>query len=280
MLVSWVRLLDGRLRDSLLGRDLLAGLALGVLMQLASVAGAYAWAAATGGHALPEFIDSPGSQTSALMSTGSALTVVVRAILGALQTALSGAALAALFTQFTKRRVLSLVLSGLTMLVIQLPGMVGTGYLFVLVPVVVAVALFAMVRFGFVAVITFLTAQSVLSNLPIVTPGSSWYWSTTAVGVIVLAGLALWCLRSMLAPPARAISHDDLLRSMRGSATGSYAFAGGGPAMRGATPRPATPSQMATEPTPHRPTPSQLPTELSPPPGTASGAGAKPPGTE
>ena len=44
MLVSWVRLLDGRLSDSLLGRDLLAGLCLGVLMQLASIAGAYAWA--------------------------------------------------------------------------------------------------------------------------------------------------------------------------------------------------------------------------------------------
>jgi hypothetical protein len=276
MLVSWVRLLDGRLRDSLLGRDLLAGLALGALMQLVAVAGACAWAAAMGGHALPEFIDSPGSQTSALMSTGSAITVVVRAIVGALQTALSAAALAALFTQVTKRRVPSLVLSGLVVMVIQAPGVVDGGYLLVLVPIVVAVALFAMVRFGFVAVISFLTAQAVLSNLPIVTPGSSWYWSTTAVGVVVLAGLALWCLRSMLAPPARAISRDDLLRSMRGPVAGSHAFAGGGSAARGAMPGPAAPSQMATEPSPHRPPSSQLPTELSPPPGAQ---GTKPPGT-
>jgi serine/threonine-protein kinase len=262
VLVSWVRLLDGRFRDSLLARDVLAGLSLGTAIQVLGIAGAWAVAAAGGGHALPQYSDSPGTQTDALMSTGGAITVLLRSLLSALQVALSGAALAALFTQLTRRRLPSLVLAGLVMLLIQGPGIVQGWYTVVLVVVIIGVALFTMVRFGFVALLVFVTTQNVLSGLPLVTPGASWYWPATAVGVVVLGGLALWCLRSMLVTPPSAVSYDELVRTMRASALASRT------PTRAASVSPATPadSQLVTAPSPPRGVESQTPTEYAPRP--------------
>jgi hypothetical protein len=272
VLVSWVRLLDARFRDSLLGRDVLAGLSLGLLTQVLALLGAQAWAAATGGHALAEYSDAPGIQTTALMSTGLAVTVAVRALLGALQTSLAGAALTALFTQITHRRVPALVLGGFVMLIIQLPGM-RTGFAFVLVPLIIAVGLASMVRFGFVAMLAYLTTWSLVSSLPIVTPGSSWYWPTTAVGVVLMLGAALWSLRSMLTVPAASAAQDDWrLSSLRGASAGSRAYASGA-AARTPAPAASTSSQLPTELAPRATTSSQTPTEFAPRPEGGPGDG-------
>jgi hypothetical protein len=109
-----------------------------------------------------------------------------------------------------------------------------------------------------------------------VTPGSSWYWPTTAVGVVVLLGAALWSLRSMLTAPAASAARDEWrLSSLRGSAAASRAYASGA-AARTPAPAASTSSQMPTELAPRATTSSQTPTEFAPRPEGEPGDGGPP----
>jgi serine/threonine-protein kinase len=224
-LVSWIRLLEGRWRDRRLGRDVLAGIALGLgltlVLMTVSVAGTM-----FGRSILPsDFLDSPAQQTDALLGTSAALSQLLVSLTSALQSALLGTALIALLTLLTKRRVLALVLSGLAMMFINGTGSGATG-------VMATAGLFAMliaifIHFGFVAIVVAATVYGMTGVIPLVLPGTSWYWSTTAVALLVIGALAAFAMTAML-------------RGERG--VRAAALPAGGAPGRLPTPAPRTPS--------------------------------------
>ncbi len=255
LLVSWMRLLDGRVRDPRVGRDTMAGLVGGVGLQLLLALGVLAWTAVSHRGLAVNFLENPGAQTDALMGIAPALRVGAGAALAALQIGLSATAFLALFTSLMRRRVPALVLTGVLLVLLQggfdggLTGLVA----------IAAFSLVWLVRFGLVALTVELATLSLLQQSPLVLPGASWYWPTTAVALALMGVLAAWSLRSMLRGRTGAAHAADVLAASR--MTGWSAYVPGTPAPA-ATPSPRSRAKSpAAAPRPE--TPSQAPTQLA-----------------
>jgi serine/threonine-protein kinase len=196
-LVSWMRLLDGRWRDRRLGRDVLAGLAAGTVLQLLSIGIVQGWTTLTRQPLPSALVDAPGVQTDAVMGVGAAVSVILTTVSGALESGLAGVAVLALLTVVLRRNLPALLAAGVFMMLLN--GAVGlSAVALVLMVVSYAMLLLLFVRFGFVSMLVGVMTVSVLEAIPLVTPGASWYWPATAVGLTGLLGLAALATRAML----------------------------------------------------------------------------------
>jgi len=198
MLVSWARLASGRMRDPMVGRDVLAGLALGGLGVVGTLLGNAALAAA--GHVVqPNLVD--GASLAAIATPGGmgygvsyTLSVMVLIVLETLVMCL----LVHLVTR--NDRLTFLVAGAVTTLLLfasqrtpELPWPVIES---VLPTVVIFVALF---RFG---LLTALACQFALSVLPLVPPvldGGTWYGMRGLLVLIPFGALAIFAAWNALA---------------------------------------------------------------------------------
>ncbi len=187
-LISWTRLLGGRWRDPLVGRDLLIGLTAGAIMHLV-VRGA--------GHVPTWFGEPP--PTPAMINPDPLLGTHL--LLGSVLGAVGGVLLSALvvFLVFTLIRLkvrwtwLAFALSTVGFALLISGEFIGGERLWfeVLMSLGVSGLLTAAAWwFGYTVLVAMLAVNQLLYRVPIVTDLSTWYAGTTVAGLLLLLGLA------------------------------------------------------------------------------------------
>jgi serine/threonine-protein kinase len=194
-LVSWTRLLNGGIRDAVVGRDVLIGLAFGAGLSVVSVLAR----ASIGWVGLPERGPDLVS-LDALLSTRSLLSHVVGLPVSATLAGLSLLLLFLVLRLVTRRDWIAAVVVVGFLVIGDLAGAggLGKGHLWLLLPLS-AVAwgsfILLMLRFGVLAAVTAVWTANMLQVLPLVYASD---WTGTAVYVVVpvVLGLAVLAFRS------------------------------------------------------------------------------------
>ena len=194
LLFSWSRLVGGRFRDPLVGRDVLAGMLAGLAMVLCLEIGS----------AIPNWVNLAG------MTPISPYRETLRSSAGALGhlfgesylTPLNGLGfltLIVLSQVLLRRRWLAVGLSGLLMFLL-LGGLSGENFA-IDVPVAIVLTtlfLFVAVRFGILAFTIALFVGQLLINDPLTLDLSRWYAARGLVFVGLILALAVWAFRTSL----------------------------------------------------------------------------------
>ena len=205
MIVSWVRLLGGRLRDPLVGRDALFGLLVGVAMRL--VDQVYQIACARLGVAEP-LIDLPAgppldAQLNGLRGPREALASAIGFIVVPLLLSFATLMLLTLSRVVLRRPWLA---TAACFFLLTVPGI---PYETEFVPVLVwsaltaALALAVLFRIGFLALAVGTSFHILLLSLPMTTDPSAWYAGRTLLVVVIGGAVAAYGVRA--AVPRRAV---------------------------------------------------------------------------
>ena len=178
-IVSWMRVLTGRLRDPLVGRDLLVGVLSGVLL-----AGAGVLQVVVNGDPPSDAL--VALSLNALLSGRHLASAAIFAAVDALQYAL-GAFFMLLLLRLIFRTTWAAVavMIAFSLLLAENAGIVyalaGATFFFVVV-----------LRVGLLAGAAMLVTQRLLTRIPITLDLTVWYGGTTTVVVLLVTGLALW----------------------------------------------------------------------------------------
>ncbi|MCC6652833.1 MAG: serine/threonine protein kinase [Candidatus Eisenbacteria bacterium] len=262
VLVSWMRLLDGRWRDARLGRDVLGGMAWGAALHAFGVTAVLAQARLAHAPVSPEVIDNSGLQTDALMGTSWAIVVMLGAAVTAMQMALSTAAVLGLISRVLRGNTALTIAAGIAFAMLLQGAYARTPIGLTTQVLLVSSLIVLLMRMGLVTMLVATFTVLALPAIPLVFPGQSWYWNTTAVMLACFAVLAAWAMNA-------ARSHRPLTARADGGtmAPSSYAARPAPPVRR--TPPPAKAlSELPTQvsPPPAREDASEAETRLSPPP--------------
>jgi hypothetical protein len=181
--VSWTRVLEGRMRDPLVGRDVLVGVLAGVLL-----AGALALLIHVDGH--PRSDAFVGLSLDALRSTRLLLSRVIVHALDGLQYALGGFFMLLLMRLVLRQTWLAMIV--LTVLSLPLAETFWTpaGILYA----VGAANLFFVIvlRFGLLSGAAMLMSQCLLTRIPLTLDFNAWYAGSSMMVVLLVLGLAFW----------------------------------------------------------------------------------------
>jgi serine/threonine-protein kinase len=206
MLVSWVRLISGRLRDPLVGRDLLIGVAYGagsaIVIQLIG------WIPRTLG------IDDYGLHTEtwsweSLTGLRHAISAIAALHTIAALTVFTGVILILVLRVLVRKTWIAVSVASVLFLAFYLPSY---GHLLpYVVGMLVAMALFWIVlfRIGLLAIFVGATVRDLLLYLPLTFDLGAWYAEVTLVAVAIVAGLAAWGFWVSLA--GRPLFRDEIL---------------------------------------------------------------------
>jgi hypothetical protein len=191
-IISWTRVLSGKLRDPRVGRDVLVGLLLGVACN------AVQWSAFFVGKMMGMIPPRPewGNAGDLLPVFGAAevLDNHVHSILIGMQIL----SLLLLLKLLLRRMWLA---GSVFVLVFTIQFSVGSEYPLLATPLImVSLIVFtvATVRFGLLTVIAFLFALLAFGDLPLSTDLSSWHAGVTWAILAAIAGLSLWSFRAAL----------------------------------------------------------------------------------
>jgi len=183
-IIAWNRLLDGRLHDPMVGRDLLVGSATGMLMALLWHATALLSASRLTG---PTFALGPARHVihGLAFTAGDA---VVRA-LGVITVLL-------VLRAILRRTMLAGIIATVMIGIMELgdgAGPIGIRAVFALVAAALGVAL--MFRFGLLAAIACAFYVLAVGRLPLTLDPNAWYFARSAVVLALLVGFAAYALR-------------------------------------------------------------------------------------
>ena len=194
VLTSWTRLVSGRVRDPLVGRDILTGTLAGAAIALLREGGfiASTWLG----------LRSPATLTSSLDGLGSwrqfaSLGLFVP--LEALSLALGWLLILLLLRIVFRSDTLAVVATIIVVLpIVTLPGDhlvldVSLGVL------VAAVSVFVLLRFGLFALVIEISFANALARLPITLNSSDWYVGRSVIVLLCLAGLVGYGFHTSLA---------------------------------------------------------------------------------
>ena len=206
MLVSWVRILDGRFRDPLVGRDILVGAAAGALRALVERLQFWIPAALGGTSALPAF----GHWTfESLRGTVPAFVSVVGIHTQALFEIIFPMTMLLVFRLLLRHTVPALIaLSLLGALLFypetgSVPGyLVGIGVSLVLVWGV-------LFRFGLLGFAAMFSVYRLLERLPLTLHPADWYLGAALLALAFIAAPALWGFWASRA--GRPLFRDEIL---------------------------------------------------------------------
>jgi serine/threonine-protein kinase len=190
-IISWTRLLSGRVRDPLVGRDVLFGALLGAGWSVTFVVG---WL----------FVLRMGSSPQ-LGSTDYLLGM--RDVIGNWGGNLMGSVLGTLmfFLVLVMLRVLlrnPWLAAAVFVAIYTVPKVLSSDYPWTVLPIwliIYGVAAFAVVRFGLVALAIGILMANLLLNLPYSLDFSIWYTSHTVFSVAIFAALAGWAAYTSMA---------------------------------------------------------------------------------
>ncbi len=198
LMVSWMRLLDGRWRDSRVGADVLVGVAIGAALFVIGYGLQWAWGAATHAMVMPGALDDPAAATDTLMGGGWPWSQLLSSLTHGVFSALVFAGVLALFTSLTRQRWLGIALASTLLGLFQQSGGPPAPFDFAMLVLLAVVWTLTVMRTGLVTGVAMVAVWRVLQVFPMVTPGGSWYWPVTAVGlgaIALLAGGAFWLAR-------------------------------------------------------------------------------------
>ena len=197
LLVTWSRLVSGRVRDPLFGRDLLIGALIGVAMSVITF----------GHYALPKLFGwgeftPPLSTVSVLEGAGAYWALVLASLTGAIGNAMLGGVGLTLFRLVIPSQRVVLIVAALFFSFLAARGQIETGSL----PLDLAIGLllvipviWAIVRFGFVAGTVAFFVHFLTKDVPMTLDPSRLYFSeslTTAVLVVAVAGIGFVLARA------------------------------------------------------------------------------------
>jgi serine/threonine-protein kinase len=190
-IISWSRLTTGRVRDPLIGRDVLWGVTLGTVWSLVISIGLLL---------LERVGDTPQLPSQALLAGGRQLLGVW---LGAVVQSIQGT-LEFFFLLFLLRAVLRnkwlaaavfvSILTSINSLVNPHPGILAPIW-----AVVYSIAAYAVVRFGLITLAVAIFTANTLLNLPYTLDFSNWYAIDTWVVVLSFVAMAAWGFHTSLA---------------------------------------------------------------------------------
>jgi hypothetical protein len=208
MLVSWVRLMGGRLRDPLVGRDLLVGVVYGTAFAL--VIQTTAWITQIVG------LDDWGPQIQ-LWSWESlkGLRHAISALAGLHTTAVLNMlvgimALLGLRLLLRKTWIAVILTSGLFFIMVS-PGQGDIRPFIISFLVLAAIHWFVLFRFGLLPILVGATISDLLQNLPLTFDLTAWYAHVTLLTLAVVLGLAGWGFWVSLA--GRPLFRDQILEA-------------------------------------------------------------------
>jgi serine/threonine-protein kinase len=196
-LVSWVRLLDGRFRDPLVGRDCLIGCLLGALL----AANSMLWHVAPSwwGSASPPPYGDP-EVLATLNGLRQAVGVVLRIPIFAVQEAMLDLVFLVLLRALLRKTWIAATVFFLVGTLVQM-GPEPAEPVLELLRSGISVVLFLGVffRFGLLPTLLGLWFVFTLESFPLTFDLSAWYGSRTLVGLAALVGVAGWAFRVSLA---------------------------------------------------------------------------------
>ena len=185
-LVSWSRLLSGRWRDWMIGRDLLLGTAGAVAAQ---VVWCLAWRVADRfGAAMPTYQQ---LLSATLISGPSAVSSIFERILWALIIAFLDLFLFVVALALVRRVWLAVAVTALV-IGLQIVGSLTPALSISFFLFTTLVFLVLLVRFGFVAATAYLTAEMLLFGFPVTSDMKAFYAGAGLVCLGVLAALMVW----------------------------------------------------------------------------------------
>jgi serine/threonine-protein kinase len=208
MLVSWVRLMGGRVRDPLVGRDLLIGVVFGACAALMTqIAG---WIPQTLG------MDDYGLRNSfwsfeSLVGLRHAITAIAGVHTIAVLFNFVGIIAFLVLRVLVRRTWIAIVAATVLFLFVFLPA--HGNLLVYLLSFLVTVALFwiVLLRIGLLAVLVGATIRDLLQALPLTFDLTAWHADVTLLTLAVVLGLAGWGFWVSLA--GRPLFRDELLEA-------------------------------------------------------------------
>jgi hypothetical protein len=195
VLISWTRLLAGKVWDPLVGRDVLAGAFLGMIATVL----AYAL------DALPYWLNVPGltpvqALPASLGGPNRFLSAGLGQLLAGLLFAFITLSLLFLGRLFLRRQWLAVAVTAVLMTILIL-GDLGENFL-VSLPFAVAIAalsLIVLIRFGFLGLCVFMWISLLLQAFPVTLDFSRWYIGRSMLLLLVLVAVAAYGFRAALA---------------------------------------------------------------------------------
>jgi Protein kinase domain len=201
MLVTWSRLVAGRWRDAMLGRDLVVGAACGMVLTLITFAHYYL----PGWLGWPMF-SPPLSRFAALEGGGGAFAAVLEMAAASLQNAMLGGVGLMLAHLVVRRMPAAFALATVFFAFLASQGQIETGALaldFAIGALLVGTILYTLVRFGFVAgFFAFLVHFLTLDFPTTLDPAHRYFGGSAAVVALIVASLVAGFV--LATSPARA----------------------------------------------------------------------------
>jgi len=184
LLISWSRLLSGRVRDPLVGRDVLLGVTAGLL-----------WAALWMGSA---FVPDPAGSmpldlpTLALASTREAVLVMFRALYPSVLLALGWLLMPLVFFRVTRSRPLAVFLLWLLLWIVSVNLLDGPYNAAIVAPLMSGLIVAVVFRLGLLATAVMVYISQIVLSLPLTTQIGVWYGWASVLAVGVALGLAVY----------------------------------------------------------------------------------------
>jgi serine/threonine-protein kinase len=190
MLISWMRLLDGRFGDAMIGRDLLVGAAGGIVIILAwHLAGLF------GGGSPIELTDFPRTTLSPLTLGGghTVISTLLLAIFESMMRSISAVMLLIVMRGLLRSdratNVVTVVLLALSFLA-DGNGTMITRAIYALICATVVVVVLR--RFGLLALIAAGIFVATLWRVPVTLDRSTWYFGNSVIALLFLAAIAIY----------------------------------------------------------------------------------------
>ena len=197
-LVTWVRLLNGRLRDPLVGRDCLVGCLLGMIWTLNDLFFQIAPGWWGGAAPRPDGIFYYGETLEVLRGLSQAVAVLLRDQLDGVYMILLYTVFLVVLRALLRRTWLASSVFAAVALV-AFSGSSGQAVWDLLAPVIMVTGfLFVFFRFGLLAVVFGAWFSNTIQSLPLTFDFSPWYGERTLAGLVVLVAMAFWAFRTSL----------------------------------------------------------------------------------
>ena len=190
-LISWTSILSGRLKDPVVGRDVLFGVALGITLPLIGHVGDIVFPGAQG---VPDICP-----VAPLLGTRGIAAYLIWAVPGAIRTTLMFFFFLFLFRVLLRNRWLA---GAAFVLIFTLLQFFGQGAHFndaveaILLYSVLAIAVF---RLGLLALGTGIFVNATANDVPATLHASAWYFSSAMVPLAITAALAIWGFQTSIA---------------------------------------------------------------------------------
>ncbi len=187
VLISWTRLLSGDVRDPRVGRDVLVGIAAGVLFALLETTKTL-----IPGTTVPGQLQ--GSNTAYFLGTRYALSLLVRFIPNALQTTMLVTFMYAVIAALVRRRWVAI---GTTLVlcasvIASESETIAPWAAVTLATLVSAIAIFALLRFGLLTISLALLTDMILRNVSLTTDMTRLDAPMSAVTLLIVGGAAAY----------------------------------------------------------------------------------------